>query len=138
MISLMMCRSIVSMFTVGLFASVAVAADISGIWVGQDQGRGGLQDIAFRLKAQGAALTGTMFGDEFDIPIGEGSITGEQIRFTVTTTNYYSGSKTVFRYTGTIKEGELELVRERVAAPDDKQSNRGPGKQTLKLKRIGG
>ena len=36
-----------------------------------------------------------------------------------------------------MKEGELELVRERVAAPDDKPSNRGPGKQTLKLKRIG-
>src|SRR5436305_11477472 len=103
MISLMMCRLMVSMFTVGLFASVALAADISGIWAGQDSGRGGPQDIAFRLKAQGATLTGTMFGDEFDLPISEGSITGDQIRFTVTTTNYYSGSKTVFRYTGTIK-----------------------------------
>jgi hypothetical protein len=133
----MMCRLIVSIFTVGLFASVALAADISGIWVGQDSGRGGPQDIAFRLKVQGAALTGTMFGDEFDIPIGEGSIAGDQIRFTVTTTNYYSGSKTVFRYAGTLKEGELELVRERVPTPDDKPSNRGPGKQTLKLKRIG-
>src|SRR5215472_2037218 len=130
-------RLIVSAITVLLLATVALAAEITGIWVGQDQGRQGqLQDIALRFKVHGATITGTLFGDEFDIPITEAVVTGDQIQFTVTTTNYYSGSKIVFRYTGTVKDREMELVRERVPSPDDKAPNRGPGKQMLKLKRI--
>src|SRR5262249_23558908 len=77
------------------------AADIDGIWVGQQPGRNGeVEDIAFRLKSNGNSITGKMFGDEFDLPITEGSVTGDQVRFIVTTANYYSGSKTQFVYTG--------------------------------------
>ena len=92
--------------------------------------------MAFRFKLNGHSLTGAMFGDEFDIPIAEASISGDQVRFTVTTTNYYSGTKVVYIYTGVLKGAELELVRERVRAPDDKATKRGPFKQTLKLKRL--
>lgn len=130
-------RSLVFAVTALLLATAAEASDISGIWVGQDQGRRGEpQDIAFRFKMQGPALTGTLFGDEFDTPIADASISGDQIRFTITTRNYYSGSKTVFRYTGSLKDKEIELVRERVPTPEDKSANRVPVKQTLKLKRI--
>jgi hypothetical protein len=130
-------RWTVSLLSVLLFATAVFASDVSGIWIGQEQGRRGEpQDIAFRFKMNGSTLTGTLFGDEFDIPIGEASIDGDQIRFTVTTRNYYSGSKTVFRYTGVVNERELELVRERVPTPEDKTPNRVPAKQTLKLKRI--
>src|SRR5436305_10519501 len=87
-----------------LFTASMLAAEITGIWAGQQQGRlGQPEDVAFRFKMDGQKLTGTMFGDEFDIPIGEGSVSGDQVRFTVTTKNYYSKSSTVFVYTGTIK-----------------------------------
>jgi hypothetical protein len=121
-----------------LAANWLLAADITGIWAGQQQGRlGQPEDVAFRFKLDGEKLTGTMFGDEFDIPIADGSITGDQVRFTVTTTNYYSKNKTVFTYTGTIKGSELELVRERVPTPEDRPAAKaGPGKLTLKLKRL--
>jgi hypothetical protein len=121
-------------------AASLLSADVTGIWSGLVQGqRGEPQDVAFRFKVEGQALTGKMFGDEFDLPISDGSLTGEQIHFTVVTKNYYNGGKTVFTYTGTFKGTEMELTRERVPNPDDKGGgpNRGPGKQTIKLKRIG-
>ena len=125
-----------------LLATCVLASDIEGIWVGQQPGRRGeAEDLAFRFKLNGESLTGKMFGDEFDLPITEGSFSGDQVRFTVTTTNYYNGTKTRFTYTGTIKDGMLELVRERVPAPDDKNAkgpNRPPAAQVLKLKRISG
>jgi hypothetical protein len=132
-------RSIVGVW---LCSVCLLAADISGIWAGQDQGRRGEpQDLAFRFRQSGQTFTGKLFGDEFDLPISDASVTGGQIRFSVTTTNYYSGSKTVFVYTGTVKDGEMELVRERVPAPEDKAAKspaaNPPNKQTIKLKRIG-
>jgi len=95
-----------------------------------------LEDVAFRFKFDGRALTGTLFGDEFDLPIAEASFAGDQVRFTVITTNYYSGAKVKFTYTGAVKGPEMELVRERVPTPEDKSANRAPAKQTLKLKRM--
>ena len=119
-----------------LFAPAMAAADINGIWVGQQMGRRGEpEDLSFRFKQNGQSVTGKMFGDEFDLPISEGSLSGDQIRFIVTTTNYYNGTKTKFIYTGTVKGSELELVRERVPTPDDKAASK-TAKQTLKLKRI--
>ena len=125
-----------------LLAPCLLASDIDGVWVGQQPGRRGeAEDLAFRFKLNGESLTGKMFGDEFDLPISEGSFSGDQIRFVVTTTNYYNGIKTRFTYTGTIKDGVLELVRERVQAPDEKSAkgaNRPAARQVLKLKRISG
>jgi hypothetical protein len=121
-----------------LVAVSALASDITGIWAGQQEGRrGGVEDVAFRFKLEGQSLTGKMFGDEFDIPIGEASLTGDQVRFTVTTTNYYSGNKITFTFTGAIKGTEMELVRERVQTPEDKAANRPISRQTIKLKRLG-
>ncbi len=119
-------------------ASWMAAADLTGIWVGQVPGRnGGVDDVAFQFKLDGQTLTGKLMGDEFDIAIGDASVSGDQVRFTITTTNYYSGGKTKFQYTGTLKGSELELVRERVPAADDRPSAAKQNfKQTIKLKRI--
>jgi hypothetical protein len=120
-----------------LFATGVLAAGITGIWTGQQQGRGGAtDDLAFRFKSDGQALTGTVFGDEFDLPIAEASLSGDQVRFTVVTTNYYTGTKVKFVYTGVIKGDRMELVRERVPTAEDKPGNRPPAKQTLTLKRL--
>jgi hypothetical protein len=120
-----------------LAAASAFAADISGIWVGQQEGRNGQKDdIAFRLKSEGGALTGKMLGDEFDLAIQDGSVTGDQIRFTITTTNFYSGRKATDVYSGVWKGGEIELTRERVQTPEEKTANRPPSKQILRLKKL--
>ena len=128
-------RSVLAML---LFAVYALAAEIDGIWVGQQQGRRGEpEDLAFRFKLDGQVLTGKMFGDEADLPISEGSFSADQIRFVVITTNYYNGTKTKFIYSGAIKGGEMELTRERIQTAEEKAANRNTaGKQTLKLKRF--
>ncbi|HYP07459.1 MAG TPA: hypothetical protein VER03_14595 [Bryobacteraceae bacterium] len=121
----------------GIAAATVLGADITGIWQGQQPGRNGqVEDIAFRFKLEGSTLTGKLFGDEFDLPLAEGTLNGDQLRFTVTTTNYYNRSKATFIYTGTIKGFEIELVRERVPTPEDRPTNRPPAKQTIKLKRL--
>ncbi len=127
-------RSIVGLL---VFAACISAADIDGIWVGQQPARNGeVEDLAFRFKVTDGSITGKMFGDEFDLPISEGSLTGDQVRFVVTTNNYYNRVKTQFVYTGSIKDGVLELVRERLQAPEGKAGKGGPARQTLKLRRL--
>lgn len=121
------------------FALSISAADLDGIWVGQQPARNGeVEDLAFRFKVTAGSITGKMFGDEFDLPLSDGSFSGDQIRFTVTTNNYYNGTKTKFIYTGTIKDGVLELVRERVPSPQDKAGKGPPARQVLKLRRVSG
>lgn len=116
---------------------LGLAADLTGIWTGQAPGRRGEpEDVAFRFKMEGTTLSGKLFGDEFDLPISEASVEGDQIRFVIITTNYYSGSKSRFIYTGTIRGNEMELTRERVQTPEEKAANRPVFKQTLTLKRL--
>ena len=114
-----------------------LAADLTGIWTGQTTGRRGEpEDISFRFKMDGGTLRGKLFGDEFDLPITEGSVEGDQIRFVTITTNYYSGTKSRFNYIGTIRGNEIELTRERIQTPEEKAANRPVFKQTIKLKRL--
>jgi hypothetical protein len=120
-----------------LLAVCAFASDIAGIWAGKQQGRRGEpEDVAFRFRLDGQTLTGKLLGDEFDIPIADASVEGDRLRFTVTTTNYYSSTKIRYIYSGTVTGREMELVRERVQTPEDKAANRQPFKQTIRLKRL--
>lgn len=120
-----------------LAAALLPAAELSGIWTGLAPGRNDTkQDVAFQFKMTGQTLSGTLFGDEFDLPIEEASVTGEQFRFSVTTTNYYSGSKLKFVYSGTINGDSIELTRERVLKPGEKPPEHEGLKQTFGLKRL--
>jgi hypothetical protein len=123
---------------IGLLAlGSLVATDLTGIWTGQAPGRRDqLEDLAFQFKLEGQTLTGKMFGDEFDLPIEEGALAGDQVKFVVITTNYYSGNKTKTVFTGTIRGNELELTRERMPAPGEDASKRENPKHTFKLKKL--
>ena len=119
-------------------AATIYAADLTGIWTGQAPGRrGDKEDVSFQFKVNGSTLTGKMFGDEFDLPLEDGSVTGSQVKFTITTTNYYSGSKMKFVYTGTIKGEQIELTRSRAGGPAAEGSpNRQNANQTFTIKRL--
>jgi hypothetical protein len=121
----------------GLLAAGAVlAGDLSGIWMGQIPGRfGEVQDLAFRFTQNGSELTGKMYGEIDSLPVNEGKIDGEQITFIVGTE--MNGGRNRFLYTGTIKDGELHLTRQRLLPPDapDSEENRKrrvPQKVTLR------
>jgi hypothetical protein len=119
-------------------AMTMFAADLTGIWAGQAPGRrGDKEDVAFQFKVNGSTLVGKMFGDEFDLPLEEASVSGAQVKFVVTTTNYYSRTQVKFVYTGTMKGDEIELTRTRVGGPPpEAPANRQNVKQTFTIKRI--
>lgn len=128
-----------SAFSILLFAATAAtAAGVTGIWAGQMPSRraGELEDVAFKLQQNGATFTGTMFGDEFDLPVEEASFKDGEIRFAVTTTNYYNGNKTKIVFSGKITGSEMELTRERSPAPAQANPDTASAKQTFKLKKL--
>ena len=119
-----------------LFAAALPAADITGIWTGQVPGRNGeTLEITFRFQQNGETLTGKMYGDNEDIPLADGKVSGDRIAFAVT--NEFGGGRSRFVYTGTVTGDAIELTREREGGrPGGTGSQRQNFKQTFKLKRM--
>jgi hypothetical protein len=116
-------------------------AELAGIWTGETTGRNGeKQDIALQFKMTKGTLAGVMFGDEFDLPVEDLKVDGDNVSFSVTNVNYYSGSRLTQVYSGTLADKEMRLTRQRKAgpAPGDRQNgnDRQNGKQDIVLKRV--
>ncbi|MGH9660035.1 MAG: hypothetical protein ACRD96_15915 [Bryobacteraceae bacterium] len=120
-----------------------LAADVSGIWVGQIPGRNNeLLDVAFQFTQKGTALTGKLYGDYGSTPITEGRIAGEEISFLVVAPEQAGNqiNTTRLRFTGALKAGEIELTRERESSTNAGNAGgvqfRANTKQTFRLKRL--
>jgi hypothetical protein len=133
-------RAFPSLFGAGIFLAMTLsAADLTGIWMGEAPGRNGeKQDIAFQFQSTKGAVTGVMFGDEFDLPVQELHIDGDHISFSVTSINFYDSRRLRLVFTGTVTETTLELTREQ-SSPETSANPARPkaAKQTLTLKRLG-
>ena len=123
-----------------LFAIVASAADLSGIWTGVIPARNGdLNDVTFKIVQTGDKISGKMYRDHSSAPIVEGKITGDQVVFTVVLEeqigNLFVETRHVF--TGTMKGADIEVSRERVLDPKiGNAERRNNQKQTFTLKRL--
>jgi hypothetical protein len=96
-----------------VLASVALlsAADPTGTWAGDQPGRdGNTYHITFKLKADGAKLTGTMGGDQFEQPIQNGEIHGDDISFTV---HLEFGDGIDLKYTGKVAADKIDFKVQR-------------------------
>lgn len=122
-----------------------MAADLTGIWVGQVPTRNGeFADIAFQFSQSGTKLSGKLYGDYKSSPIVEGIVAGDLVTFVVLAEeqagNQINDSR--LRFTGSLKSGEVELTRERESMTNagnggGAQTRPGQGpKQTFKLKRL--
>jgi hypothetical protein len=89
----------------------AAGPDLTGIWAGQIPGRVGMQDIAFKFEQKGETLGGKMYLENDETPIAEGKVVDGQISFSVASD--FNGRPTKFRFTGSMKDGKVELTRER-------------------------
>jgi hypothetical protein len=135
-----------STLTVGLLLSAFVlqAADISGIWLGSLTGgrRNQVQDFSFQFVQKGSTLTGKMYLDSGgSTPILKGTIEEDKIAFQVVAREQAGNeiNQTVFRYTGILKDGEIEITRDREeirAAGNSGAAFARPGSQTFRLKRL--
>ncbi len=120
------------------------AADISGIWLGSLSGggrRNQVQDFAFQFVQKGTALTGKLYLDYSSTPILKGTIDGDHIAFQVVAREQAGNeiNQAVLRFTGTLKDGEIEITREREeirAAGNSGAAFAKPGAQTFRLKRL--
>lgn len=124
-------------------ASALLGSDLSGTWIGQMPGRKGeLKDIAFQFTQKGAALAGKLYGDYQSTPITEGTVSADLVTFIVVTQEQTGNqiNETRIRFTGRVKDGEMELFRER-----ETSTNAGNGgavqikdssKQMCHLKRL--
>jgi len=89
-------------------AVVALAADVSGKWSWEQQGRNGTQTATMTLKADGSSLTGTVSGGRGgDAEISDGKVDGNNVSFKVV--REFNGNKIVQVYTGTVSGDEMKL-----------------------------
>lgn len=105
------------LLTLALAAASLPAADLSGVWLGSaTTGRRNLvTDFAFRFVQKDGALTGKAYLDYGTTPILNGTIEGDKISFEIVAREQNGNeiSETVFRFTGVVKDGEIEVKRER-------------------------
>ncbi|MCS7023484.1 MAG: hypothetical protein NZV14_01690 [Bryobacteraceae bacterium] len=100
----------------GLLREPVEGADLSGIWTGQIATRNNEKvDIAFQFQQHGDRLQGKLYGDYRSSPIVEGKVEGDRVTFVVIVHEQAGNqiNETRLRFTGALKNGELELVRER-------------------------
>jgi hypothetical protein len=126
-----------------LLAGSLFGGDLSGIWVGQIPGRNGVtQDVEFQFVQKGTTLEGKLYGDYRSSPIREGKITEEGVSFVVVSQEQAGNqiNDTQLRFTGVLKDGELEITREREASTNAGNGGgvqfRGNTKTNFKLKRL--
>src|SRR5258708_3628700 len=88
-------------------ATLIFAADPTGAWTGDQPGRdGNSYHITFKLKADGDKLTGTMQGDQFEQPIQNGEIHGDEISFKV---HLEFGNGIDLKYTGKVGADKIDF-----------------------------
>lgn len=130
----------------GLLCGLTLSgADFNGIWVGQVQtGRdGALQDIAFKITQTGKMLTGKLYGDYQSSSISEARVSGHLITFVVVATAQQNGNEintNRLRFTGSLKDGALELTQDRDGATTAGNGGafvaKANPKTTVRLKRL--
>jgi hypothetical protein len=90
------------------------AADVSGKWTFEQQGRNGATTVTLNLKADGSKLTGTLDGGRGEpTEISEGHVDGNSISFSVKRS--FNGNDMVTPYKGIINDDgstlKLEFTR---------------------------
>jgi len=130
-----------------LLLAFLLSADFTGTWIGRiPAGRqGAMQDIAFKLTQSGTTISGKLYGDYQSSPIIEGKVNGDEIVFVLIAPDQTGNqiNETRFRYTGAMKDGELELTRVRESATNagnagayQYREREGTKPPTFRLKRL--
>ena len=93
-----------------LVTFTAMAADVSGTWTGEQQGRNGPMTVTLNLKAEGNTLNGTITGRGGETAISDGKVDGDNVSFIVT--REFNGNTMKMKYSGAVSGSELKLKME--------------------------
>ena len=98
--------------TVGLLILVgsAWAADITGTWVAQIEGRQGTRENTFNFKVDGTKVTGTMTATMGETAISEGKIEGDELSFVIIRS--FGENEAKILYKGKVSGDEIKFTRE--------------------------
>ena len=88
----------------------AVAADVTGKWVAQVQGRQGMAENTFNFKVEGTALTGTLTSPQGETAISEGKVSGDEISFVIV--RKFGENEMKILYKGKVAGDEIKFTRE--------------------------
>jgi hypothetical protein len=69
--------------TIGM-AAMAVAADVTGKWVGNVETPNGPLELTYELKAEGEVLSGTVASAMGSLPLTKGKVAGDVLTYEVT------------------------------------------------------
>jgi hypothetical protein len=95
-----------------VLALAVFAADVSGKWTFEQQGRNGAQTVTLMLKADGSNLTGTVdAGRGGPAEITGGKVDGDNVSFNVV--REMNGNSMTTKYAGTVSGSEMKLTVER-------------------------
>lgn len=93
----------------GVFVFTAAAADVTGKYAAEMQGRNGTQSITLNLKADGSALTGSITTPRGDNPISDGKVDGDNVSFSQKMN--FNGNEMVIKYTGKVEGDSIKFTR---------------------------
>ncbi|HLH00558.1 MAG TPA: hypothetical protein VKX49_29910 [Bryobacteraceae bacterium] len=92
-------------------AVIALAADPTGKWTYETQGRNGPQTVTLTLNASGDTLTGSISGGRGgEVNISDGKVNGDNISFNVV--REFNGNQITTKYTGKVSGDTLDLTIE--------------------------
>ena len=101
------------LFVVSILCALALAvfaADVSGKWTYEQSRGGNTMTSTLTLKADGAALTGSVDGGRGATEIKDGKVDGDNISFSVTRS--MGGNDFTTKYTGKLEGDTLKLTIE--------------------------
>jgi hypothetical protein len=88
----------------------AWAADVTGKWVAQVQGRQGMSENTFSFKVEGTSLTGTLTNPQGETAITEGKVSGDEISFVIV--RKFGENEMKILYKGKVAGDEIKFTRE--------------------------
>jgi hypothetical protein len=94
-----------------VFASVLMAADVSGTWKGTAETQFGAVERTFVFKVDGNTLTGETSSDRFGkSAIEDGKIDGDNLSFTITVS--FQGNEAKVNYKGKVSGDTIKFTVE--------------------------
>jgi hypothetical protein len=94
------------------FLTITWAADVTGKWVAQVPAREGqTRETTFNFKVEGEKLTGTMSGNQGEVQISDGKVSGDDISFKVKVS--FNDNEFTFLFTGKVSGDEIKFTRTR-------------------------
>jgi hypothetical protein len=94
-----------------IFASILLAADVTGTWKGTAETQFGTVERTFVFKVDGNKLTGETSSDRFGkSTIEDGKIDGDNLSFTITVS--FQGNEGKVNYKGKVSGDTIKLTAE--------------------------